>query len=106
MIPKENHSQLPTEPGCYLFKDKEGKVIYIGKAKNLKKRVSSYFNNSIKDPKTQLLKTHIESVDFFITKNEIEALLLENNLIKKTLPKIQYRFKRLKKICLPPINRR
>lgn len=78
---------LPESPGCYLFKDKKEKIIYIGKAKNIKKRVSSYFKKKDLDPKTQALVSNISSLDFFITKNELEALLLENNLIKKHKPK-------------------
>lgn len=78
---------IPNSPGCYLFKDDKGKIIYIGKAKNLKKRVKSYFQKKKHNNKTQALLSHIKSVDFFLTDNEVEALLLENNLIKKHLPK-------------------
>ena len=82
-----NLSKIPNEPGCYLFKDKNEKIIYIGKAKNLKKRVSSYFTKKDLDSKTFSLVENISSLDFIVTKNEIEALLLENNLIKKNKPK-------------------
>jgi excinuclease ABC subunit C len=78
---------IPENSGCYLFKDSRGNTIYIGKAKNLKKRVSSYFQKKDHDPKTQALVEQIESIDFIITNNEIEALILENNLIKKNKPK-------------------
>jgi excinuclease ABC subunit C len=80
-------NSLPTNPGCYIYKDKKNIIIYIGKAKNIKKRVSNYFTKKNHDPKTQILVSKIESVEFFITNNEIEALLLENNLIKKHKPK-------------------
>ncbi len=80
-------SKLPNEPGCYLYKNKKGTIIYIGKAKNLKKRVSSYFSKKILDSKTKALVENIEEVDFIVTNNEIEAFLLENNLIKKYKPK-------------------
>jgi excinuclease ABC subunit C len=70
-----------------MFKDKEGAVIYVGKAKNLKKRVSSYFQKKEHDPKTALLLSNIYSLDIVVTSNEVEALLLENNLIKKYYPK-------------------
>jgi excinuclease ABC subunit C len=80
-------SQLPDEPGCYLFKDDSGRVIYVGKAKNLKKRVKSYLQKSDFDPKTEALIRNIDSVDFIVTDNEVEALVLENNLIKKNRPK-------------------
>lgn len=84
---KINLSKIPNKPGCYLYKDKNNNIIYIGKAKDLKKRVSQYWNDQKKDPKTQALVEHIETVDFIITKNEVEALILENNLIKKNHPK-------------------
>jgi len=78
---------LPSSPGCYLFLDSSGKVIYVGKAKDLKKRVSSYFSGREKEPKTSALVLRIASIDFIATKTEFEAFLLENNLIKKHQPK-------------------
>lgn len=87
MDKKVDTSKLPNEPGCYLYKNKRGTVIYIGKAKNLKKRVSSYFNKKVLDSKTKALVENIEKVDFIVTNNEIEAFLLENNLIKKYKPR-------------------
>lgn len=80
-------TQVPTDPGCYLYKDKSGTIIYVGKAKNLKKRVTSYFQKRDHDPKTTQLVLHIDSMDFIVTDSEIEALLLENTLIKKHRPK-------------------
>ncbi len=82
----KSYKELPSDPGCYLYKDKSGKVIYVGKAKNLRKRVASYFTKNDHDPKTALLIPEINSIDFFVTKTEVEALLLENNLIKKYYP--------------------
>src|SRR3989344_2736138 len=87
MVKISEISYLPTDPGCYLFKNKEGEIIYVGKAKNLKKRVSSYFQKKDLDPKTTLLVSHIADIDLFVTLNEVEALLLENTLIKKHYPK-------------------
>lgn len=78
---------LPENPGCYLYSDAEGRIIYVGKAKNLKKRVSSYFTKKDHDPKTKSLVAHIASVDFVVTGSETEAFLLENTLIKKHQPK-------------------
>lgn len=78
---------LPTSPGCYLFKDLEGNTIYVGKAKDLKHRVSSYFSKKHEDEKTKILVSKIDSIDFFATDTEVEALVLENNLIKKHRPK-------------------
>jgi excinuclease ABC subunit C len=82
-----NISKIPEKSGCYLFKDKFKKIIYIGKAKNLKKRVLSYFQKKERDEKTIAMISHINFVDFIITRNEVEALILENNLIKKESPK-------------------
>jgi len=86
-------SRLPDNPGCYQFKDKSGKIIYVGKAKNLKKRVSSYFQKKNHDLKTQVLVENIVSYDFIVTDNESEAFLLENNLIKKYRPKYNINLK-------------
>ena len=78
---------LPDLPGCYLYYDNTGTIIYVGKAKNLKKRVKSYFNNSPKTPKTVRLVSHIEKLEYIITDSEIEAFILEDQLIKKHKPK-------------------
>ncbi|MFA5745419.1 MAG: excinuclease ABC subunit UvrC [archaeon] len=80
-------SKLPSNPGCYLFKEVTGIIIYVGKAKNLKKRVSSYFLNKDQGAKTSALVSNISTIDFIITNNELEAFILENTLIKKHLPK-------------------
>lgn len=78
---------VPEEPGCYLYHDAEGTVIYVGKAKNLKKRVSSYFQKHDHDAKTQKLVEQIASAEFIVTETEVEALILENTLIKRHQPK-------------------
>ncbi|MBQ3311833.1 excinuclease ABC subunit UvrC [bacterium] len=78
---------LPDLPGCYLYYDKDNTIIYVGKAKNLKKRVKSYFNNSAKTPKTVQLVSHIEKLEYIITDTEVEAFILEDQLIKKHKPK-------------------
>ncbi|MEM2963451.1 MAG: excinuclease ABC subunit UvrC [Candidatus Anstonellales archaeon] len=83
---------LPSLPGCYLFKDKKGTVLYVGKARNLKKRVKSYFSRKC-DNKTATLLEESASVDFIITDNEVEALLLENSLIKRYFPKFNTELK-------------
>ncbi|MDR1782053.1 MAG: excinuclease ABC subunit UvrC [Bacilli bacterium] len=77
---------LPNKSGCYLMKDKNNNIIYVGKAKDLKKRVSSYFNR-VHNNKTQLLVQEINDIDYVITSNEKESLLLEISLIKKHRPK-------------------
>ena len=79
-------SVLPTEPGCYLMKDRHGIVIYVGKAKNLRNRVKSYFSGA-HDEKTMRLVAEITDFDFIVTTSEVESLLLELNLIKKHYPR-------------------
>ena len=78
---------LPEEPGVYQFFDKDNEIIYIGKAKNLKKRVSSYFTKSHDTNKLKLLVKSIDKIERIIVDTEMDALLLENNLIKKYKPK-------------------
>ncbi len=78
---------LPHLPGCYLFKDSQGTILYVGKAKDLKKRVSSYFQKRGHDPKTESLIQTVKDLDFIVTNTEVEALLLENTLIKKHWPR-------------------
>ena len=77
---------LTKESGVYKMIDKSGKVIYVGKAKNLKNRVSNYFVKSNQDEKTQLLQKNIDDFSIIITKTETQALLLENDLIKQFKP--------------------
>ena len=91
---EERLKLCPTEPGIYIMKDGAGHVIYVGKAKNLRSRVRSYFQNS-KDlsPKTVHLVSKVEGIEFLQTQSETEALLLENNLIKKWKPKYNIRLK-------------
>lgn len=84
---------IPSSPGCYLFKDKLDKVIYIGKAKNLKKRIKSYYQKNDLDIKKQSMIGHAKGIDFVITDNEVEAIILENTLIKKHQPKYNIRLK-------------
>ena len=84
---KEQLATLPTDPGVYQYFDKNGTLIYVGKAKNLKRRVSSYFNKEQTHPKTKVLVSKIVTIRHFIVKSEQDALLLENNLIKKYKPR-------------------
>lgn len=83
---KNKLALLPDQPGCYLMKDKNGTIIYVGKAKILKNRVRSYFTGS-HDTKTERLVSEIEDFEYIVTESNIEALLLEINLIKKNDPK-------------------
>jgi len=80
-------STMPTQPGVYQFLNKENKIIYIGKAKNLKKRVSSYFRGTISSRKTKSLVKNIAEIKHVVVNSESDALLLENTLIKKFQPK-------------------
>ena len=92
--PLEHLEDIPTDPGVYLMKDKSGDIIYIGKAKNLRKRVLSYFSRKSQEVhpsnetnwKTQKLVARIADIEFVTTDNEIEAFLLESNLIKRYRP--------------------
>ncbi len=78
---------LPQFPGVYIYYNKDSKVIYVGKAKNIKKRVNSYFTKNHPDLKTKLLVNEIKRIEYIVTNSELEALLLENRLIKKYKPK-------------------
>lgn len=89
----EKAKSLPTLPGCYLMKNARGDVLYVGKAKQLKARVTSYFNASAKSVKTEILVSKIHDFEFIVTANEAEALVLENNLIKKHSPKYNIRMR-------------
>jgi excinuclease ABC subunit C len=78
--------KYPTLPGVYIMKDKEGEIIYVGKASSLRSRLSQYFG-TLDSPKTQVLVSKINSIEFVITKTEGEALILESNFIKSYKPK-------------------
>ena len=79
-------NNLPETPGCYQYLDESGTIIYVGKAKNLKRRVSSYFNKEQQTRKTRLLVARIRDIRYVVVKTEEDALLLENNLIKRYKP--------------------
>lgn len=79
-------NNLPETPGCYQYLDDSGTIIYVGKAKNLKRRVNSYFNKEQQTRKTRLLVAHIRDIRYIVVKTEEDALLLENNLIKRYKP--------------------
>ena len=88
MTLEEKLKTLPTSPGVYIHKNDAGKIIYIGKAKNLKNRVRSYFQNSKNhDRKTRELVRRITDFEYIVVDNEVEALVLESNLIKKHKPR-------------------
>ena len=97
-------ANLPHAPGCYLFSDNAGTIIYVGKAKDLKKRVTSYFQKTDHDAKTEKLVERITEIDFVVTNTETEALLLENNLIKKHQPKYNIDLKDAKRFAYIEIS--
>ncbi len=86
-IIKSNIGELPTNPGIYQFFDDKERILYVGKAGNLRKRLSSYFNKNQRNNKVRLMLKKAISIDYFVVENESDALLLENNLIKKHQPR-------------------
>ncbi|MFH1750242.1 MAG: excinuclease ABC subunit UvrC [Candidatus Micrarchaeota archaeon] len=84
---------IPIGPGVYLYRDLADEIIYVGKAKSLRSRVRSYFSNSEQPTKTQLLVSKIRSIDWIVVGSEVEALLLENKLVKQHLPKYNINLK-------------
>jgi len=84
---------LPQKPGCYLFKDKKNRILYVGKAAILKNRVRSYFQSQPAHPKLSALVKRISDIEYIVTDSEVEALILENNLIKKHKPRYNVNLK-------------
>ncbi len=93
----------PKSSGVYLWKDENGLVIYVGKAKSLKSRLSSYFTSN-KDIKTRILVSRADTIEYITTDNEYEALLLENTLIKKYSPRYNINLKDGKTYPVPSIS--
>lgn len=98
-------ASLPHAPGCYLFSDAAGTIIYVGKAKDIKKRVMSYFSKKDHDKKTQSLVAAIAAVDVMVTNTETEAFLLENNLIKRHQPRYNIDLKDAKRFAYIELTR-
>ena len=86
-------SDIPTDPGVYLYRDEQSEIIYVGKAKSLRSRVKSYFSSKDHPAKTRQLVLHIRQIDWVIVNTEVEALLLENKLIKQHTPKYNVNLK-------------
>ena len=89
----EQIADAPKTPGCYIMKDEAGDILYVGKAKNIRLRIQSYFRGKHESAKTHVLVSKIKSIEFLQTDTEIEALLLENTLIKKHRPRYNIRLK-------------
>jgi len=89
----EKLSNLPTKPGCYLFKDKDDNVLYVGKTVILRNRVKSYFQKRPLEPRLQAMVSKIYDVEVFVVDSEMEALILENNLIKDRKPRFNVNLK-------------
>ncbi len=98
-------TDIPTSPGVYLYRDESGEILYIGKAKNLRNRVKSYFSTQPKPVKTEQLVAHIRSIDWVLVNNEVEALLLENKLVKQHSPKYNINLKDAKTFAYIALTR-
>jgi len=96
---------IPTNPGVYMYRDEAGEILYIGKAKHLRSRVKSYFSDTDKPAKTRQLVSHIRSIDWVIVNSEVEALLLENKLIKQHTPKYNINLKDAKTFAYIALTR-
>ena len=98
-------SDIPTDPGVYLYRDEMGEILYVGKAKSLRSRVKSYFSSSDQPAKTRQLVSRIRSIDWIVVNNEVEALLLENKLVKQHWPKYNVNLKDAKTFAYISLTR-
>lgn len=98
-VVQDKLKKVPKNPGVYIYRDAKNKIIYVGKAVNLKNRVFSYFRNKNHDPKTEALVSNINDIEWIITESEIEALILESELIKRYKPKYNIDWKDDKNYC-------
>ena len=98
-------SDIPTNPGVYLYRDEAGEILYVGKAKSLRSRVKSYFSTSDQPIKTKQLVVRIRNIDWIVVNSEVEALLLENKLVKKHTPKYNVNLKDAKTFAYISLTR-
>jgi excinuclease ABC subunit C len=91
-VPRPEPSSIPDEPGAYLFRDSDGRVVYVGKAISLRKRLASYWSRPL-HPRTEAMVEHAVTVDWILAKNEVDALMLEYNLIKSHRPRFNIRYR-------------
>src|SRR4030066_522121 len=98
-------SDIPTDPGVYLFKDESGEILYIGKATSLRQRVRSYFSCNDQPPKTHKLISRIRNIDWIVVNSEVEALLLENKLVQQHTPKYNINLKDAKTFAYISLTR-
>ena len=98
-------SDIPTNPGVYLYRDEAGEILYVGKAKSLRSRVKSYFSTSDQPIKTKQLVSRIRNIDWIVVNSEVEALLLENKLVKQHTPKYNVNLKDAKTFAYISLTR-
>ncbi len=91
-VPRPLPSSIPEEPGAYLFRDRDGRVVYVGKAASLRKRLASYWAKT-QHPRTEIMLTQAESVEWIVASSEVDALMLEYNLIKSNRPRFNIRYR-------------
>ena len=84
---RDKLKSIPKNPGVYFFKDKNSDVIYIGKAKNLKNRVRSYFNKANQDTKSKIMVSHARDIEYLVVSDEVQAIITEANMIKEYKPR-------------------
>src|SRR5262245_16138311 len=96
---------LPENPGVYLMKDAQGRTLYIGKAKNLKNRVSTYFHDSYADPRIRTMVSKVDDIETLLAPSEVDALLMEARLIKDVQPRYNDRLKDDKSFTMLAITR-
>ena len=91
-VPRPQTAQIPDQPGAYLFRDADGRVVYVGKARSLRKRLASYWGKPL-HPRTEAMTAAATTVEWIVVSSEVDALLLEYNLIQEHLPRFNIRYR-------------